>query len=119
VAPRTRAPRIHPRRSGPSVAPAGELPIVPTVRDGDSVEDTVREFAHQARATGLPAIEAMVRLKALLTRVFTDPTSPARDVRAVRRWFVDAYYFKRDNSPSDGRDRPQQRDQSPERDQSR
>lgn len=90
---RTRAPRIR-RTSGEAARLSGDLPIVATAGSGDSVEATVRAFAHQARAHGLPAVEAMVRLKALLARVFADPASEARDVRAVRRWFVEAYYFE-------------------------
>jgi hypothetical protein len=93
-----RVPRIRPPRGERVVASVGELPIVATATSDDSVEGTVREFAHQARAQGIPAIEAMVRLKALLTRVFASPASPARDVRTVRRWFVEAYYFDRDVS---------------------
>jgi hypothetical protein len=60
-----------------------------------SVEGTVRAFAHQARRLGLPAIEAMVRLKALLLKDFPAPDSEARDMRRVRRWFVETYYFER------------------------
>jgi hypothetical protein len=93
---RARVPRIRPTRGDRPVVAPGELPIVATATSGDSVEATVRAFAHQARAHGLPAIEAMVRLKALLTQVFVDGDSPARDVRAVRRWFVEAYYFERE-----------------------
>ena len=92
---RTRVPRIRTPQADPDHMPAGELPIVATAASGDSVEGTVREFAHQARAHGVPAIEAMVRLKALLARVFGDPASAERDVRSVRRWFVEAYYFDR------------------------
>jgi hypothetical protein len=99
------APRIR-RTSGEAAQLSGDLPIVATAGSGDSVEGTVRAFAHQARAHGLPAVEAMVRLKALLARVFADPASEARDVRAVRRWFVEAYYFDR------GAPRPETPDQS-------
>ena len=94
-APRVRVPRIRPARTSPPPADAAELPIASSVSSADSVEDTVREFAHQARARGLPAIEAMVRLKALLARVYTEPRSAARDLHSVRRWFVEAYYFER------------------------
>jgi hypothetical protein len=97
---RIRVPRLRPPRADSSVAPAGELPIEATAVNGDAVEATVRAFAHEARAHRVPAVEAMVRLKALLSRVFTDPASPARNVRAVRRWFVDAYYFERDATPT-------------------
>lgn len=60
------------------------------------VESAVREFAHETRLGGLPVIEAMVRLKAMLLERFPDPGSDARDVRRARRWFVEAYYFERD-----------------------
>lgn len=102
AAPRTPVPRIRPARRTATAAPTipappdvGELPVVTSATGDDPVEDTVRTFAHQARERGLPAIEAMVRLKALLTRVYTEPRSAARDLRSVRRWFVEAYYFER------------------------
>lgn len=60
------------------------------------VETTVRTFAHEARTRGLPAVAAMLELKALLLDVHPEPDSPARDRPRVRRWFVDAYYFERD-----------------------
>jgi hypothetical protein len=98
---RTRVPRIRPSRTGRTpTATAGELPIAATATNADPVEDTVREFAHQARSRGVPAIEAMVQLKGLLARVYPDPGSVARDLRAVRRWFVEAYYFEREGGPS-------------------
>lgn len=103
AASRPRGPRIQPPRVTPETA-ADELPIVGTATSADSVEDTVREFAHQARSSRLPAIEAMVRLKALLAQVYADPASPARDLRAVRRWFVDAYYFERADAAPDAAD---------------
>jgi hypothetical protein len=95
VAHRVRVPRIRPTRTPLASSDTSELPIAGSATSADSVEDTVREFAHQARARGLPAIEAMVRLKALLTRVYTEPRSAARDLHSVRRWFVEAYYFER------------------------
>lgn len=102
---RTRVPRIRPARITQALPEEGELPIVSAATSTDSVEDTVREFAHQARSHRLPAIEAMVRLKALLGRVYPGPGSPARDLRAVRRWFVDTYYFERPrDSSADGED---------------
>jgi hypothetical protein len=64
---------------------------------GQSVEATVRAFAQQARTLGLPAIEAMMRLKALLLTAHPGPDSEARDKRQVRRWFVETYYFERDD----------------------
>jgi hypothetical protein len=99
--PRARVPRIRPSR--PTIA-AEDLPIMSTASGADSVESTVRTFAHQARASRLPAIEAMVRLKALLARVYPEPSSSARDLRAVRRWFVDAFYFERETASDHERD---------------
>lgn len=92
--PRSRVPRIR-RAPGTPDDAAATLPIVDAATSADSVETTVRTFAHQARSGGLPAIEAMVRLKALLTRVYNDETTPGWDLRAVRRWFVESYYFER------------------------
>ncbi|MEP7001346.1 MAG: hypothetical protein ABI969_12760 [bacterium] len=65
------------------------------------VRDTVRLFAHEARVSRLPAIEAMVRLKSILADTYgggqVDESSRAEaaDLRLVRRWFVDAFYFDR------------------------
>ena len=64
--------------------------------DDNGVEATVRRFAHAARMRGIPAIEAMVQLKLLLGTHFPEPNSVARDMRSVRRWFVEAFYFERD-----------------------
>ncbi|HET7186970.1 MAG TPA: hypothetical protein VFI52_02390 [Gemmatimonadaceae bacterium] len=100
--PRAKVPRIRSRTSQP--VPSAELPIVSTATGADSVESTVRTFAHQARAGQLPAIEAMVQLKALLARVYPEPSSSARDLRAVRRWFVDAFYFERETALDRERD---------------
>jgi hypothetical protein len=99
---RSRVPRI--RASRQVRAPLEELPIASTVTSADPVEGTVRAFGHQARAAGLPAIAAMIQLKALLSRVYSDSGSIARDVRAVRRWFVEAYYFDREVAPVDAGD---------------
>lgn len=104
AAARPRVPRIRSPRADRPHASAGELPISATATSEDAAEDTVRTFAHQARLARLPAIEAMVRLKALLARVYTDPASPARDLRTVRRWFVEAYYFEREVPPPDSAD---------------
>lgn len=101
--PRARVPRIRPSRPSRPVA-ADDLPIISTASGADSVESTVRSFAHQARAGRLPAIEAMVRLKALLARVYPEASSSARDLRAVRRWFVDAFYFEREMTSDHERD---------------
>ena len=92
---RTRVPRIRlPREHSPRPS-GGTLAILTTATSDDSVEWTVREYARQARELDLPAIEAMVQLKGLLLRVYTDANSEARDLRAVRRWFVEAFYFER------------------------
>jgi hypothetical protein len=66
-----------------------------SAEEGASVEGTVRAFAHRARALGLPAIEALVRLRVLLQTNHPEPDSEARDLRRVRRWFVETYYFER------------------------
>lgn len=79
-------PTIISRGAGELASPTGELA---------DVEAAVRGFAHEARVTGVPAIEAMVRLKAMLLQRFPGTTHAARDMRRVRRWFVEAYYFER------------------------
>jgi hypothetical protein len=61
-----------------------------------SVERTVRTFAHGARSRGLPAVAAMLELKTLLLERHPEPDSEARNRQLVRRWFVEAYYFERD-----------------------
>jgi hypothetical protein len=64
------------------------------------VRDVVRAFALDARAHKLPAIEAMVRLKTMLGERFSgeDVSVAARhdaaDMRLIRRWFVEAFYFE-------------------------
>jgi hypothetical protein len=86
---RRRTPRPAPfQPPAPSTDPIEQV-------EAAGVEDMVRAFAKRARATGLPAIEAMVRLKQLLADRFPDPDSEARDLRRVRRWFVESYYFER------------------------
>ncbi|MES2178917.1 MAG: hypothetical protein V4550_13740 [Gemmatimonadota bacterium] len=66
-----------------------------------NVREVVRTFAREARAAQSPAIGAMVRLKALLAERFNGSDTPpevkkvAGDMRRVRRWFVEAYYFER------------------------
>jgi hypothetical protein len=60
------------------------------------VEATVRDFAHRARARGLPAVSAMLELKTLLLQRFPEPDSSSHDKQLVRRWFVEAFYFERD-----------------------
>lgn len=88
---RRRTPRPAPYEPPPPPPPTG--PIVRA--EAADVEDMVRAFAQRARATGIPAIEAMVRLKQLLAERFPEPDSEARDLRRVRRWFVESYYFER------------------------
>lgn len=95
AAARSPAPRIRAPLHGREGAFNGELPAAAST-SADPVQRTVREFAHEARAQRLPAIEAMVQLKALLGRTYPEASSVARDLRAVRRWFVEAYYFERD-----------------------
>ena len=66
------------------------------VADVDGVEAVVRDFTHAARASGSAAIETMVRLRTALQDRFPGAHPVARDMRRVRRWFVEAYYFERD-----------------------
>jgi hypothetical protein len=102
VAPTVRHPMGgEERRSAPR---ADDAPVLteeadpaPTSDARADVEEVVRTFAHRARTTGLPAIEAMVQLKLLLADQFPDPSSGARDLRLVRRWFVEAFYFERES----------------------
>jgi hypothetical protein len=106
-------PRI--RRRPESSAPAVEVtapeprPLAGRSASQGPVEDKVRAFAREARLSRWPAIEAMVRLKAQLGTEFPEPDSDARDLRLVRRWFVESYYF--DKTPPTGAPRVQ-RDQS-------
>jgi hypothetical protein len=92
--PRIRTPRI-------AVAePPVSAPAPPPAETG-LVRDVIRVFAQQARRDKTPAIEAMVRLKALLAERYgneglDDATrSDLGDLRRIRRWFVEAYYFER------------------------
>ena len=104
--------RQIPRGSGEQGAsPVGQSSGRPRTREAEPVgeggldeslvRDVVRVFAHEARVSKLPAIEAMLRLRALLReRYGGDDVEPvaradATDMRRVRRWFVDAYYFER------------------------
>lgn len=101
------------RRVDPARFPADQMPrprIRPSRLDSESstaeaspsnVEATVRTFAHQARARGLPAVSAMLELKTLLQQRYPEPQSVAHDRQRIRRWFVEAYYFerKRDDEP--------------------
>lgn len=61
-----------------------------------AVEAAVRGYAHEARAAGIAAIEAMLRLKVKLLEQFPGEQHVARNARLVRRWFVDTFYFERD-----------------------
>lgn len=81
-------PRIRPSRLDADVANGVDSPA--------NVEATVRSFAHQARARGLPAVSAMLELKSLLQQRYPEPESAAHDRHRIRRWFVDAYYFERE-----------------------
>jgi hypothetical protein len=74
-------------------AAAEDASTSPTDADA-GVEATVRRFAHEARSRGLPAIDAMVQLKSLLQARFGDQDSGMRDIKSVRRWFVETYYFE-------------------------
>ena len=67
----------------------------PATALGDDVQTTVRDFAREARTRGLPAVAAMLELKTLLLERHPQADSEARDRKAVRRWFVEAYYFDR------------------------
>jgi hypothetical protein len=86
-------PRIRLSEPDPPADQSGEAASL--------VRDAVRVFAHEARAKKLPAIEAMVRLKALLLEryggsdVEAATRADATDMRRVRRWFVEAFYFER------------------------
>lgn len=79
---------------------AGNLPA-PASDEAELVRAIVRTFAQQARLEKVPAIEAMVKLKALLYErhggVDAVPAvrAIATDVSRVRRWFVEAFYFDR------------------------
>jgi hypothetical protein len=81
-------PRIRPSRLDTELDRVVEPPA--------DVEATVRAFAHQARARGLPAVSAMLELKSLLQQRYPEPQSAAHDRPLIRRWFVEAYYFERE-----------------------
>ena len=99
------------RRANPAQFPIGAPRVrVPRVVESEAavlddtqslVREVVRGFAREARASRLPAIEAMVRLKAMLAERFlgedsaSETRADASDLRRVRRWFVEAYYFER------------------------
>ena len=77
-----------------SQAASANVARAPTPGGETGVEATVRRFAHDARARGQPAIDAMVQLKALLQAQFGDEHADMRDIKSVRRWFVETYYFE-------------------------
>jgi hypothetical protein len=101
-APRPPVPRIRPSQHSRAPFPDGERLVTASASPTSPPERTVREFAHEARARGLPAIGAMIELKGLLSRLYPESDSPARDVRSVRRWFVESYYFERGGESPDG-----------------
>jgi hypothetical protein len=101
-------------QASPPTNESSKRPALPTARLGAApggaqmdefreslVRDAVRTYAHEARARNLSAIEAMVRMKAMLAERYSGKdVSPAtladaNDMRSVRRWFVEAYYFER------------------------
>jgi hypothetical protein len=92
-------PKIRTPRAA-SVPLPDPAPPEPT-GEGGLVRDVVRIFAQQARRDKTPAIEAMVRLKALLAERYegvvldASTQSDLGDLRRIRRWFVEAYYFER------------------------
>ncbi len=100
----SRGGRDHPNAGpGPSMA---RLATAMTEASDDDPENPVRAtvgtFAREARAAKMPAVAALLRLKALLLERFPqqdDETSrrEAPNMRQVRRWFVEAFYFERDN----------------------
>jgi hypothetical protein len=83
-----------PRAAGAARRASAPADVVEARVSGTTAEEVVRDFARRARAAGVPAIEAMVRLKTLLLARFPGSDSEARDLRSVRRWFVEAYYFE-------------------------
>jgi hypothetical protein len=90
-----RAPRV-PRPARRDDVRTARSQVSSGASGGGDVEAAVREFAHETRLLGVPVIDAMVKLKAMLLDRFPGPGSPARDLRSVRRWFVESYYFARD-----------------------
>ena len=94
-------PRIRASRASAAEQAMVPLPLEAPGSETGLVRDVVRVFAQQARRDKVPAIEAMVRLKALLLERYEganqdDATrADLSDVRRIRRWFVEAYYFER------------------------
>jgi hypothetical protein len=103
--PRIRRSEADDRSKGKSSDDAGEragdpsgLDVAPSDAGSPSeseVEQTVREFAREARVRGLAVVDAMIELKARLIERHPGTDSPARDRRRVRQWFVASYYFDR------------------------
>ena len=91
-------PRITSSRG--AAADRAPAPTGDPVTETGLVRDVVRVFAQEARRDKVPAIEAMVRLKALLAQRYSEVPQDAStradlgDVRRIRRWFVEAYYFE-------------------------
>jgi hypothetical protein len=101
ASPDSSAAQQGPRSGGRSVVDktrhaGAPVELVEATVAGTTPEEVTRAFARRARAEGVPAVEAMVRLKALLVVRFPGSESEARDLRSVRRWFVEAYYFDED-----------------------
>jgi hypothetical protein len=94
----TPRPRIRPAVPTQATPAMAAAPVVlpPLVGDVTEIEAFVRAFAHEARTLKMPAVEAMVRMKAALLERFPGAAHAARDSRLVRRAFVDAYYFERE-----------------------
>ena len=92
-------PRV--RSTRPSVKDHVPAPLPGPSSETGLVRDVVRVFAQEARRDKVPAIEAMVRLKALLAERYEGAEQDAAtrsdlgDLRRIRRWFVEAYYFER------------------------
>lgn len=93
-----RALRMMTPSRGPRVVQPPESDVLARASE---VRTAVRDFAHEARGAKIPAIEAMVRLKSMLVERFgaagvaREIAEEARDMRLVRRWFVETYYFER------------------------
>lgn len=96
------------RPATPTHYPKREPRIARTPHEGSRVVSAasevhvaVRAFARDARARKLPAIEAMLKLRMLLTERFAGADVPLElraeieDRKRIRQWFVDAFYFER------------------------
>lgn len=97
-----RSRTVEPELGAPMLPPgASQSPDAKSEGSESLVRDVVRMFAQEARRDKLPAIAAMVRLKALLAEryggaeVEASTRADLADVRRIRRWFVEAYYFER------------------------